>query len=185
MLEWFADAPDPDAGLFGFRRISESLGSTHWYLKTLRDEGQVAERLARLLATSRYATDLIEREPEGVRMLGERPDAARVGGDPRARCARPADRQDDPAEAVRSIRAIRRRELFRIAVGELFGETEVADGRGGAVAAHGRDARGDARGRRAVRCVPSVVSTRHRPGWRSSRWAATAGSSCPTAATPT
>jgi hypothetical protein len=28
---------DPDAGLFGFRRISESLGSSHWYLKTLRD----------------------------------------------------------------------------------------------------------------------------------------------------
>ncbi len=27
MLEWFADAPDPDAGLFGFRRISESLGT--------------------------------------------------------------------------------------------------------------------------------------------------------------
>ena len=52
MLEWFADAPDPDAGLFGFRRISEALGSTPWYLKTLRDEGQVAERLARLLATS-------------------------------------------------------------------------------------------------------------------------------------
>ena len=40
MLEWFADAPDPDAGLFGFRRISESLGSAHWYLKTLRDEAR-------------------------------------------------------------------------------------------------------------------------------------------------
>ena len=26
MLGWFADAPDPDAGLFGFRRISEALG---------------------------------------------------------------------------------------------------------------------------------------------------------------
>ena len=28
LLEWFADSPDPDAGLFGFRRISESLGRT-------------------------------------------------------------------------------------------------------------------------------------------------------------
>ena len=70
MLQWFAEAPDPDAGLFGFRRISEALGRTPWYLKTLRDEGQVAERLARLLATSRYATDLLESEPQGVRMLG-------------------------------------------------------------------------------------------------------------------
>jgi glutamate-ammonia-ligase adenylyltransferase len=125
MLGWFADAPDPDAGLFGFRRISESLGSTHWYLKTLRDEGQVAERLARLLATSRYATDLLEREPEGVRMLGH--DLTPLGSEvivERMRAS--ADRQTDPAEAVRSIRAIRRRELFRIAVGELFGETDVA-----------------------------------------------------------
>ncbi len=125
MLEWFADAPDPDAGLFGFRRISESLGSTHWYLKTLRDEGQVAERLARILATSRYATDLLEREPEGVRMLGD--DLTPLGSEAildRMRAS--AERQDDAGEAVRSIRAIRRRELFRIAVGELFDEIDVA-----------------------------------------------------------
>ncbi len=69
MLGWFADGPNPDAGLFGFRTISESLGSTHWYLQTLRDEGQVAQRLATLLSTSRYATDLLQRAPEGVRML--------------------------------------------------------------------------------------------------------------------
>jgi glutamate-ammonia-ligase adenylyltransferase len=126
MLEWFADAPDPDAGLFGFRRISESLGSSHWYLKTLRDEGQVAERLARVLATSRYATDLIEREPEGVRMLGG--DLTPLSSEAiLAQMKATADRQDDPGEAVRSIRAVRRRELFRIAVGELFGEIEVAD----------------------------------------------------------
>jgi [glutamine synthetase] adenylyltransferase / [glutamine synthetase]-adenylyl-L-tyrosine phosphorylase len=126
MLEWFADAPDPDAGLFGFRRISESLGSSHWYLKTLRDEGQVAERLARVLATSRYATDLIEREPEGVRMLGG--DLTPLSSEAiLTQMQATADRQDDPVEAVRSIRAVRRRELFRIAVGELFGEIEVAD----------------------------------------------------------
>jgi glutamate-ammonia-ligase adenylyltransferase len=125
MLEWFADAPDPDAGLFGFRRISESLGSTHWYLKTLRDEGQVAERLARLLATSRYATDLLEREPEGVKMLGEDLEP-RGAGAVTERMRASADRQSDPGEAARSIRAIRRRELFRIAVGELFGYTDIA-----------------------------------------------------------
>ena len=71
LLEWFADSPDPDAGLFGFRRISESLGRTPWYLTMLRDEGEVAQRLALVLGTSRYATDLLEREPQGVKMLGE------------------------------------------------------------------------------------------------------------------
>ncbi|MCW2797670.1 bifunctional [glutamine synthetase] adenylyltransferase/[glutamine synthetase]-adenylyl-L-tyrosine phosphorylase [Nocardioides sp.] len=125
MLQWFAEGPDPDAGLFGFRRISEALGDSHWYLKTLRDEGQVAERLAHVLATSRYATDLLEREPQGVRMLGEDLvplPAAALTDEMRAA----AGRQEDPEKAVRAVRAVRRRELFRIAAGDLLGLTDVA-----------------------------------------------------------
>ena len=126
MLQWMADAPDPDAGLFGFRRISESLGDSPWYLKTLRDEGQVAERLARLLATSRYATALLEREPQGVRMLGE--DLVPLPAEALTEeMLASGARQDDPEKAVRAIRAIRRRELFRIAAGDLLGLTDVAD----------------------------------------------------------
>ncbi|WP_426246704.1 bifunctional [glutamine synthetase] adenylyltransferase/[glutamine synthetase]-adenylyl-L-tyrosine phosphorylase [Nocardioides sp. LHG3406-4] len=124
MLEWFANAPDPDAGLFGFRRISETLGSTHWYLALLRDEGEVAERLATVLGTSRFATDLLVREPQGVRMLGDdlSPLTAEALG---TEMAATASRQTDPEDAVRAIRAVRRRELFRIAVGELLGENDV------------------------------------------------------------
>ncbi len=126
LLEWFADAPDPDAGLFGFRRISESLGETPWYLKTLRDEGQVAERLARLLATSRYATGLLEREPQGVRMLGE--DLAPLSAEAiTEEMLASSGRQQDPEKAVRAIRAIRRRELFRIAAGDLLDLIDVAE----------------------------------------------------------
>ncbi|MBB6629837.1 bifunctional [glutamine synthetase] adenylyltransferase/[glutamine synthetase]-adenylyl-L-tyrosine phosphorylase [Nocardioides sp. KIGAM211] len=126
MLDWFADAPDPDAGLFGFRRISESLGESPWYLKTLRDEGQVAERLATLLATSRYASGLLEREPQGVRMLGEdlSPLSAEVLTE---EMLASGARRDDAEKATRSIRAIRRRELFRIATGDLLGLIDVAD----------------------------------------------------------
>ena len=65
MLEWFADAPDPDAGLFGFRRISDALGATPWYLRLLRDEGEAAQRMAQVLATSRYATDLLAARARG------------------------------------------------------------------------------------------------------------------------
>ena len=126
MLGWFADSPDPDAALFGFRRLSESLGSTPWYLSTLRDEGHVAERLARVLGTSRFATTLIEREPLGVRMLGEDltpRDVIQLMFEMTAS----AGRQDDLVEAVRSIRAVRRRELLRLSAGDLFGEIDVAD----------------------------------------------------------
>ncbi|MBJ7530042.1 MAG: bifunctional [glutamine synthetase] adenylyltransferase/[glutamine synthetase]-adenylyl-L-tyrosine phosphorylase, partial [Nocardioides sp.] len=126
MLQWFAEGPDPDAGLFGFRRISESLGGSPWYLQTLRDEGQVAERLAHVLATSRYATALLEREPQGVRMLGESLAPLPAEALTEEMLAGAA-RREDPDKAVRAVRAIRRRELFRIAAGDLLGLTDVTE----------------------------------------------------------
>ncbi|GAA4382056.1 bifunctional [glutamine synthetase] adenylyltransferase/[glutamine synthetase]-adenylyl-L-tyrosine phosphorylase [Nocardioides caricicola] len=126
LLGWFADAPDPDAGLFGFRRISESLGSTPWYLATLRDEGQVAERLARILATSRYATDLLEREPQGVRMLGG--ELAPMSAEALTEeMLASSGRHDEAEAAVLAVRGVRRRELLRIASGDLLGLIDVAD----------------------------------------------------------
>lgn len=125
MLQWFAEGPDPDAGLWGFRRISESLGESPWYLATLRDEGEVATRLAHVLATSRYATALLEREPQGVRMLGE--DLAPLSAEALTEeMLATAARQSEPEKAVRAIRAVRRRELFRVAAGDLLGVTDVA-----------------------------------------------------------
>jgi len=126
MLQWFAEGPDPDAGLFGFRRISEALGESPWYLRALRDEGEIAERLARVLSSSRYTTALLEREPEGVRILGD-------GLAPRSTEAlmqemlSTRERRQDAESAVRAVRAIRRRELFRTSAGELLGETDIVD----------------------------------------------------------
>ncbi|HET8602555.1 MAG TPA: bifunctional [glutamine synthetase] adenylyltransferase/[glutamine synthetase]-adenylyl-L-tyrosine phosphorylase [Marmoricola sp.] len=129
MLGWFADAPDPDAGLFGFRRISEALGSTHWYLRLLRDEGLAAQRMAQVLATSRYATDLLEREPEGVRMLGEEARLEPLGRESlQGEMLAAAERREKAEDAAQAVRAIRRRELLRISVADLcepFGVAEV------------------------------------------------------------
>jgi glutamate-ammonia-ligase adenylyltransferase len=139
MLAWFADGPDPDAGLLGFRQVSDALGTTPWYLRLLRDDVAVAERMARMLATSRYATDLLLRAPEAVSMLGTageltpRPlDALRA--EARAAVGRymgsaPATQHDlarDPTQdysgaAVGAVRGLRRRELFRTAVADLLG----------------------------------------------------------------
>jgi glutamate-ammonia-ligase adenylyltransferase len=129
MLQWFADAPDPDAGLFGFRRISEALGSTPWYLRLLRDEGEAAQRMAQVLATSRYATDLLEREPQGVSILGEEERLEPLTRDAvQSEMNSAAERRDDAEEAVAAIRGVRRRELLRISVADLcvpFGVAEV------------------------------------------------------------
>ncbi len=122
MLAWFADAPDPDQGLLAFRRVSDELGSTSWYLRLLRDEGAVAERMARVLASSRYATDLLMRAPQTVAMLADDADLT-----PRARAPLEAEmtaavrRHEDPVAAIGSVRAARREELFRTSVADLLG----------------------------------------------------------------
>ncbi|QKE85012.1 bifunctional [glutamine synthetase] adenylyltransferase/[glutamine synthetase]-adenylyl-L-tyrosine phosphorylase [Arthrobacter sp. NEB 688] len=122
MLGWFADEADPDAGLLAFRRISEELGSTHWYLRLLRDEGSAAERLAHTLARSRYAAALLEQAPECVQFLGDSSGLTpRSRDDVLRRMRSAAGRKDDAESAVLAARVIRRSELFRIAVADLAG----------------------------------------------------------------
>ncbi len=128
MLGWFGDAPDPDAGLFGFRQLSEALGSTPWYLRLLRDEGEVAQRTAQVLATSRYATDLLRREPQAVALLAEDKLAPLSRDVVLTEMQAAAGRREDLVAAVLAVRAVRRRELLRISVADLcvpFGVEEV------------------------------------------------------------
>ncbi|GAB3591619.1 bifunctional [glutamine synthetase] adenylyltransferase/[glutamine synthetase]-adenylyl-L-tyrosine phosphorylase [Angustibacter peucedani] len=128
MLGWFADEADPDAGLLAFRRVSDELGTTHWYLKMLRDEGSAAERLAHVLARSRFAADLLARAPETVQVLGHD-----TGLDPRdasslrTEVMSAVSRHDDPAKAIAAARGVRRRELFRIATADLLGRLVLDD----------------------------------------------------------
>ena len=127
MLAWFADTPDPDAGLLGFRSLSEELGRTPWYLRMLRDEGEVAQRLAQVLGSSRYAAALLQREPEGIRLLsGEGLDL--LGRETlQIEMLATAGRSSTPAAATTAIRAIRRRDLVRVACADVCGLVDVVE----------------------------------------------------------
>jgi glutamate-ammonia-ligase adenylyltransferase len=124
LLGWFADAPQPDAGLLAFRQVSDALGSTPWYLRLLRDDMTVAQRMARVLASSRYATDLLLRQPEMVAILG---DGAELAARPRealqAEAASVVSRHEPAPDAVAALRALRRRELLRTATVDLLGSS--------------------------------------------------------------
>ncbi|MBD7918224.1 bifunctional [glutamine synthetase] adenylyltransferase/[glutamine synthetase]-adenylyl-L-tyrosine phosphorylase [Cellulomonas sp. Sa3CUA2] len=124
MLGWFADGADPDGGLLAFRRLSDQLGTTHWYLKLLRDSGTAAQRLAQVLSTSRYAADALRRSPESVRWLD---DDAELAPRSAERLEAEADavlrRAAEPVPAVTALRALRRRELARTAVADVLGVT--------------------------------------------------------------
>ncbi|MDV3220804.1 bifunctional [glutamine synthetase] adenylyltransferase/[glutamine synthetase]-adenylyl-L-tyrosine phosphorylase [Intrasporangium sp.] len=128
MLGWFADEADPDAGLLSFRRVSDELGTTHWYLKMLRDEGRAADRLAHSLARSRYAADLLIRSPESVAMLGDPGGLAPRSRDALTTTMRAAaGRRESGADAVTAVRAIRRNEVLRIVMADLAGELDVLE----------------------------------------------------------
>jgi glutamate-ammonia-ligase adenylyltransferase len=128
MLGWFAQGPDPDAGLLGFRQLSEALGDTPWYLRTLRDSGTAAQRLALVLSSSRFASEMLLRAPEAAAMLEEDADLAPRGIEALTlEALTVARRQSDPTRAIEAVRAVRRRELFRTAVGDLVGTLSVAD----------------------------------------------------------
>ena len=128
MLGWFADEADPDAGLLAFRRVSDELGTTHWYLKMLRDEGSSAERLAHVLARSRFAGDLLTGAPESVQLLADDGGLTpRSGETLRAEVLAGVRRHDDAQKAVTTARSVRRRELFRIATADLLGRLDLDD----------------------------------------------------------
>lgn len=136
LLGWFAEGADPDAGLLAFRRLSDELGTTHWYLKLLRDSGVAAHRLATVLSSSRYVADAIARSPESVTWLD---DDGELAPRDRDRLWSEVDkvllRQDDARDAATLLRATRRRESARTAVAEVLGSTDVTQGAGALTAA--------------------------------------------------
>ncbi|MEV6290994.1 bifunctional [glutamine synthetase] adenylyltransferase/[glutamine synthetase]-adenylyl-L-tyrosine phosphorylase [Streptomyces sp. NPDC051896] len=140
LLGWFADSADPDAGLLNFRKVSDALGKTPWYLRLLRDEGAAAENLARVLSAGRLAPDLLMRAPEAVALLG---DGDGGGLDPRVRAHLEQEilaavgRAENAEQGVTAARGVRRRELFRTAAADIVGsygtETSPAEADQGAL----------------------------------------------------
>ena len=132
LISWFADGADPDYGLLSFRRLSDTLGTTHWYLRLLRDSSDAALRLTRVLSGSRFAGELIERIPEAVAWLEDleemrpRPLAA-LEDEKRAVLGR----HGDADAAAKVFRAIRRREVLRLALSAILDVCTVEElGRG-------------------------------------------------------
>ena len=126
MLQWFSQGADPDYGLLAFRRLSDNLGSTYWFLRMLRDSSGAAERLTRVLSGSRFVGELLETIPESVAWLEDEDDLrprplVALQAEARAVLAR-----HESADAAASIlRTARRREMLRLAFASILGEITI------------------------------------------------------------
>lgn len=129
MLAWFAEGADPDLGLLAFRRLSDDLGETYWFLRMLRDSSGAARRLTSVLSGSRFVGVLFERIPEAAAWLesdGElrpRP-LSELLAETAATVAR---HSGDVDAAALALRTARRREVLRLALGAIIGMVTIEE----------------------------------------------------------
>jgi glutamate-ammonia-ligase adenylyltransferase len=128
LLQWFSEGTDPDSALLAFRRLSENLGESHWYLRMLRDSSGAAERLSIALSNSRLATSLLELIPEGAAWF-EDPDSLKPTAlnDLNEQSSSLASRHEDLDDFAKAVRHIRRRETLRLALGAVVGELSILE----------------------------------------------------------
>jgi len=128
MLQWFADGADPDYGLLAFRKLSDDLGESYWFLRMLRDSSGAAQRLTTVLSGSRFVGVLLERFPEAAAWiehdeeLRPRPLTALL-----EEAAATVARHEDTDAAALALRTARRREVLRLAFAAILGQIDIEE----------------------------------------------------------
>lgn len=122
LLQWFGEGTDPDAALLAFRRLSEDLGESHWYLRMLRDSSGAAQNMTLVLANSRLATELFERIPEAAAWFERDEDLIPMTAEElQTEIEAIIERHQNLDTAAATIRNLRRRETLRLAIGAVLG----------------------------------------------------------------
>ncbi|AIG64472.1 glutamine-synthetase adenylyltransferase [Corynebacterium atypicum] len=131
LMDWLGDTADPDLGLLNYRKLSEAAYHLRWFLRLLRDEGVVGQRLMHILGTSVFTAQLIIANPDFVRMLGDSATGPKLLDTSSQVVARSlvtaTKRHDDPDRAIAVARSLRRTELARITSADLLGLMTVPE----------------------------------------------------------
>lgn len=126
LLQWFAEGLEPDQALLAFRRLSEDLGESPWYLRMLRDSSGAAHRMTQVLSNSRLATNLFEKIPEAAAWFDRTDDLVPMSAhELETEIDALISRHDSLENAAQGIRNLRRRETLRIAMGAVLGELDL------------------------------------------------------------
>ncbi len=128
MLQWFADGADPDYGLLAFRRLSDDLGESYWFLRMLRDSSGAAKRLTNVLSSSRFVGVLLERIPEAAAWVDREEELRPRTADALIEEAfATVARHKDAEAASLALRTARRREVLRLAISAILGVIDVEE----------------------------------------------------------
>ncbi|MGH2751485.1 MAG: bifunctional [glutamine synthetase] adenylyltransferase/[glutamine synthetase]-adenylyl-L-tyrosine phosphorylase [Actinomycetota bacterium] len=127
-LRWLASSPSPDEGLFGFLRVSESLGGRLDALGLLRDNPPGLEFLAKVLGNGRLLSEILSHVPEELSTIAD----PRGPGKPKQRArlvreARASLEWREPERRLDGLRRFKRREMLRVALSDLAGEADVVE----------------------------------------------------------
>lgn len=126
LLQWFSEGSDPDAALLAFRRLSEDLGESPWYLRMLRDSSGAARRMTQVLSNSKMATNLFEKIPEAAAWFENSDDLTCLTQEELlVEFASILSRHESIESTATALRAIRRRETLRIAIGAVLGDSNI------------------------------------------------------------
>ncbi|RNE49546.1 bifunctional [glutamine synthetase] adenylyltransferase/[glutamine synthetase]-adenylyl-L-tyrosine phosphorylase [Corynebacterium alimapuense] len=125
LMTWLSTTADPDAGLLNYRKLSDAAHDRAWFLRMLRDEGVVGQRLMSILGTSPYTSELIISSPDFVKQLGDGATGPKVmetaPDQVNKALVASSKRHLDPNKSVAVARSLRRVELARIAAADLLG----------------------------------------------------------------
>ncbi len=126
LLDWLADAPDPDLGLLMLRNLLTGPERMGTVLTAFRDSPDAARRTCTLLGTSRLLGDVLLHNPDVVPRLPREDQLLLRGGDELTASARAVmGWRTDLVDRRDALRRWKDRQLLGVAARDLFGFADV------------------------------------------------------------
>lgn len=126
LIRFMAEGTAPDRALITFRRLSETLGESHWFLKMLRDSSGAAERLMTSLSLSAFTSRLLEHIPESSAWFAD-PVLLQPAFEDEILIEMTSlvERGQGKESVVEALKQVRRRETLRTAIAAVLGFVEL------------------------------------------------------------
>ncbi len=127
VLQWCSDTPDPDLALLQLRRLTDGPTRATAFVEVLRDTPFAAQRVCRILGSSRMIGDALLRRPDFLDELADEQALAapRPVEAVQAEALETLRWRDDASHRHDGLRRFKRRELLRVAARDLLGFATV------------------------------------------------------------